>query len=512
MAKIIDKNSFNGSVAKVVELSDELVFNGHIYDKNNFSPKPLNFLPIYTSEFSLDKIANVNSRWNYNRSHKTFITDQENPNITWATPPYFAQKPGYRLIKITNNDGNYEKAEYELSSTSYETHCSLEIISQDSERIYLLSYSSYSTYGATIFSFNKLTNTKQNMQSFGITKLNIFYENSAYFYITYQTGSSDTSLGTSVIKIQKYNKFTGALTTLHEYSTPSSYSTFGSISNFENNSFYMAFNNVKNSGIQEVFIRKYYVDVINDIVSYEDMNFNFELFNLSNIEIGEGYPSIQYDIFTFESNSQKYLSLFRYNNGNQHVYLPISKCELYTFKIEDNNSLKLVDIAKTSPNLILTYFILNNNRTLVGAHQNGLMFYTWNNIKEKFELTSNYNQIIKYVGIDSNNNIWIYLSDGSIELISETLPLKMSAEFINKEYVFSGEDIITTVRVYCTNYSDNFIAANLELSLTGPAEFVNASPVSPKTYVVTSSPSGYLNVDVKITGSGLITINTKYIN
>jgi hypothetical protein len=46
MAKMLNSVSMNGYISKMVELSDNFIVNGQVYDKTNQIPNPFDFCPI----------------------------------------------------------------------------------------------------------------------------------------------------------------------------------------------------------------------------------------------------------------------------------------------------------------------------------------------------------------------------------------------------------------------------------------------------------------------------------
>lgn len=126
-----------GATMKFVELQDDVVINGHVYDKSTLQPKPNNFLYVPSTannEISIDRIASkdaVGTTYDVSLYGNIFV-DSENPDIIWTVRTIGLN--GSSLLKIEKlKDGSYSVIE----AHKYASYNSFfRIIGQDKNYVY----------------------------------------------------------------------------------------------------------------------------------------------------------------------------------------------------------------------------------------------------------------------------------------------------------------------------------------------------------------------------------------
>lgn len=500
MAKVLNKQNINGKLMKMVEIGDEYIINGQLYDKNSFVPKPLQIAPIYGSdkfESTFYRKVFIEQSWNFNRSDRAFVLDINDPNIVWlaVSNPYGTS----RIIKLDKKTTGVETTEF----LSYAGHNSIEIISQDNDRLYILEHTTTSPY-TIVSTINKANLTREFTYSMGNGKYKVLTETNTYVYL----GGYVYVANKNVFRVHRYNKFSGAGTMVFE-DNESAKATYGMVSNMEiDGSFYAVKNNKPASGADEINFKKYKLNTSTDKVDLLNLPIDWGTYLPKSIPVVEENYETMHEVFMVSDTNGRYLNLIRYNSGNVNLTLSPDRCSIYTFKLE-NDALKFITETKLSPNVVNGVINMYNNKLLLLGNANGVQFYSWNSANKSYEKTTSFNYPTRMMGVDMNNNIWIQQTDSSMDILSNNLPIQISADFAKQDYDYVGSDIETTVKVEATNFLGDFINASIELTLMGPVEFTSNSS---KKLLVTTSPTSALNIPVKITGSGMVRVNTKYFS
>lgn len=502
MAKVLNKMSINGSVMKMIEIGDEYIINGQLYDKNSFVPKPLQIAPIYgTAKFecSFYRKLYIEQTWNLNRSDRTFVIDKNDPNIIWlcVSHPYATSK----IIKVDKKNTGIEITE----TNSYASANNIEILSQDNDRLYLLEHNIASPY-TNISTINKTTMIRDFTYSTGLGRYKMISENNTFIYVAGHTWVG----GKNTFRIHKYNKFTGVGSIVHEDADNTAKNTVCLGSNMEpDGSMYVVKNNKPVSNVDEICIKKYKLNVSNDVVEKSTLSIDWKSYLPASIPVIEDAYEISYEVFIVNDTDARYLNVIRYNNGNGTVTLSPDRCSIYTFKILSNGNLEFVIETKLAPNIFNGVMPMYNNKLLLLVNGNGVQFFNWDSSSKQYKNTTGFNYPTRMVGIDMNNNIWIQQQDSSVDVLANTLPIQISADFVLQDYDYRGVDINTAVEVEASNFLGEFITSDLELTLIGPVKFVSNNS---KKIMVTTSPTGKLNIPVIITGPGTVRVNTKYFS
>lgn len=503
MAKLLNNLSVNGNVYKIVELADEYIINGQMYDKSTFVPKPMEFLPVYgkANECSFYNWMNINCSWSGVRTMNNLLVDSNDSNINWVN--LAPNIPPTLMKQIRSATNGLSTVGYGYSGTAYSDV--FQFVSQTSNKIYALWNRVYDGYACYICCFDKSTGTFTYQINLGSMKIRIISENDAFMYIA-ACGKANS------FYIYKFNKTTGAVTTLLDDSkTGYTNQCIVSEQSVKDTlvTFYASRDSIaKTPGVHQTYIVKYVLDLATEKVTATDVNLDVSLLGSTQFSlISDDSMGVGYELFTLQDGDKQYLSLVIYNLG-MNSYLTVTRGAIYTFEMTDADNFKLVDATMHNPILYRGVMPMFNNKLLIFMNETGLSFFNWNTAKKKYEKTSVYQVPTHYMGVDMNNNIWVQQDDTSVDMLANTLPTNVYAIFDKDEYNFAGDDISATLTIYAQNYAGQYLASNLQLSLIGPVKFTDTGK---KTRIVTTSNLNTIQIPITITGAGIVNANFKLL-
>lgn len=511
MAKILGTDSIRNSIPKMVELKDEFVINGQVYNKSNMTPKPFQTLafqdvvsglldPImYDSIF----VTNTKTAGTVPRNSDSIVVDNINPDVTYVLSS--TNTTSTYLFKITKSNSNY-KLERILVLNGVNAYYggSSKIICQDDDYVYVFtSISSNDSYAYN----NRITQINKTSMSIISTNLSrgrssVIYNDNVYIYIA-AIGENGS------LKIDKYSKDAVTLSTIYTGSPiTNSYSikmAINSCNVSDDTLWFYYFVDVVGSDLQHRFTpKKCVINMLTNQVDILDVEIDFN--NFQTELILPAFTNNQTFIFeklTILSNDGMYISLMPYTIGP--LVMEESINYIYTFKSENNNEkLKLVSMVKL-PMEYKALLSFNNNNSVIFANDCLVTFFKWDDSLKLYKETGRYQDSIAFVSRDMNNTIWIQNKDTSVEQFSPTIPTEICVQFEGNNYEYINDDINTKLLVYCKNFNNEYITSNLTLTLTGNIKFAMNGL---KTLTISTTNSGVMEIPVIITGASLIGVNT----
>lgn len=252
-------------------------------------------------------------------------------------------------------------------------------------------------------------------------------------------------------------------------------------------------------------ISKAIIDMTNDSVEIKEINWDKE--HIFEHKLGERAN----EIFILESNQQRFLiakTSVAYSSSTSKV--PFQALSVYELDESSEDNLR----ATQTQTIMNQDFISNFNGILQNKLYNSFITYNslnsyilkFNTLNKKFDIY-NLEKTPLSLGIDLDGNFWVsnvqgevfYLTDFTAENIDIKLP-------DNLEYV--GEEIESNIQIACFNYTDKeFVKTKVRIVMTGDAVF---SSINDKIIVVETKADGYLDIPIKIQGSGAIYL-TPYV-
>lgn len=500
MAKILSSLKVNGNIAKFVETSDNFIINSQMYDKNTFSAKALDFCPITSTnrnEILLRSNVYIDTSWVPSRTEANFITDNNDPNITYvATPGLYGTMA--TIQKITKTTIGYTIASVNAGSAGYNDIW--QFIGQDNAKIYGTLQRDYSTANGSIFSIDKATFAITQATINTAIAIRILKETESFFYFSSNTSQHNY--------ISKYNKNTGAITTLLD-DTMTSADNYRCLSTLlgDANEIYFVRDAFATAGVHRIAYRKYTLDSSKDAINTVDMVADMTIRPGQSIPFPASSGNIRHELFYVKDNGKTYLNHVIYNNGTP-LALTADKSGMYTYEITGANTMKMVSYKEFSPTIYKGMMNMYDNKLLLLGNENGLHFYNWNSATVSFEKTTGIDAPMMAFGADMNNNIYMQYVDSSIEMLSNTLPITIYADFQYDLYTYDGSEIDATLDVYARNFMNQHLNTSIELSLFGPVRFADTGL---KKKTVTTSNLNALSLPVIIDGEGILKVNTKII-
>lgn len=496
MAKILGSSRVSGNIPKLIETSENFIINAQTYDKNTFSAKALDFCPMYgtpKNEILLRSTTYMESNWSHNRTDMNFITDNNDPNITYiATPGIYGANGS--IQKITKTTVGYTMAT--ITGSSYNDIW--QFVGQDNAKVYGVLQRSQNSYGY-FFSIDKAT-FAITYTTIGACAIKILKETESFFYFTanyYQRNY-----------VMKFNKNTNTITTLLDDTLPSSdnYRCL-STSLGDANEVYFMRDSILTTGAHRVAYRKYTLDSNKDVVSVVDMITDMSIKPGQAIPFPPSSDPIKHELFFVKDNGKTYLSHVVYNNGTT-VGLTPDKSGMYTYEITGVNTMKMVSFKEFSPTIYKGMMNMYDNKLLLLGNESCLHFYNWNSATTSFEKTTGTDSPMMAFGSDMNNNIYMQYTDSSVEMLSNTLPITIYADFQYDLYTYNGQEIDATLDVYARNFLNQYLNTSVELILFGPVRFADTGL---KKKTITTSNLNTLSLPVIIDGEGILKVNTKVI-
>lgn len=509
MAVIINGTKIDGNVAKMVELADEFIINGQVYDKSSLAPKPLTFAPIASSpanELAMYKQCYfLSGGYNFSRIENGVVIDKNNPEIVYVVSPGILNYPDgamyARIAKVQRQGRETSITSVTRKGSTGSIPITVDIISQDD--IYLYIVEQIHNQKSYIYKLRKETMVVEGLYDCGDNKAITIIRNteSAIFF--------SVSGSTGDFKIMKYNKITGAGTVILDDTGAANGSKQRSIVSkiSDDGYFYAVRDGFAFDGIRRVIIRKYLLDTIAETVLASTVTLDLE-----GLTWGASIPMVYNnwdclnELFYHEDADGSYMTMIRY--ATKTTTMPSTECSMFVFKIINDTSFKLIQEINFTPIFFEGVLPINEGQGLILGGKSRLHFYLWNSLAKKFENTSVYSRDISAIGLDYNNNIWLQNTDTSLEIFAQAMPIKLEANLEKEKYEYKGVEIDSSVFVFAQNFNGKYVTANLEISLVGPAYFPD---VNEKTKIVTTSNLNVLTIPVKITDSGYVRVNVRIV-
>lgn len=510
MAKILGTDSIKSAVPKMVELTDDFIINGQVYNKSNLSPKPFKTLALegVTSDlldpimFDCAYVSNAKTAGSNPRNTNSIVVDKDDPNITYIINT--SNHTSQYLMKITKTSKNIKCEKVVIYGSLAANYGGQgQIVDQDDDNIYIFAncgVNDANAYNTRISQVNKTTMSITNV-NVGGGRSSIVYKDNLYIYIAAMSGAG-------ILSVYRYTKSAASITKIFtkEVETTGAYTFKSSINtgtlNGNTLSFYYFIDYVTSN--HNLVARRCEVDLLTAQATVSDVNINFNGLDPTELLLPavSSYDRVILDQVSLLSNNQLYLSLIPYTIGGDIT--PGELNSIYTFKITGDNDFTLVSKKqlKTSFSTMLT---MNDNNTVILANNDVAIFMKWDDTLEAYVETNSYSGEVAFVSRDMNNTIWIQNENTSVEQFSLSIPIEIYSDFEKSQYEYEDSDINTYISVYAKNFGGDYIESNITLTLTGNCYFaLNNS----KTLTITTSSINPIQIPVVITGASVIGVNS----
>lgn len=498
ISKLLNKNRFTSTVSKYVDLIDNTIKNGYLFNK--YTDKIVDKYAIFDiitnrNYMILNKMAYLNTnystlptrKWeNYNG----IIQDKDNINI------FYIMSSGRNTIHICNTK---DKTLDNIYINSVGNDAISDFIGQDDEFVYFFSHSSYDSsgdYGKC--EINKLDKRKLTILSSPMLNFNGDfpyvekgqYDNEIIFYNTYNNyfykRTVDLIQGRVISSISKSIS-----------QNQSKYASCEIVSSVdEKNLYFVTNNNISSSG--------------------NNVNFNFYRYNkkdntLESLETDKNvltslYGSYyQFRTFVIEKQGKEYLVFAPTCINNNRTYGESQANEqftngvrLYLFEIEENR-LRLIDEMQ-SQSIAYTNMI----------YQKDIGLFVWANYKHinfiivnddlQFESVYLHNGLFETFGICNENDVYVQNYDSSIDKLDRGSDVVVRCYFEKKVSLYKGIPINSFMEVEIKNFLGESLKREVILTLQGNITFEDGSKIKE----VTTSNTGKLRVPI------IIKTNTRF--
>lgn len=528
MELINNTSNITNIVPKVIEYPEHFVINTQLYDKQTLKPIPLKFhipnslVPAMLLQTSLIRtnyyaqtlnLPQINNEHN----HQNIIQDKNDPSIFYVlqavndTSGYNFQRHLIYKIQYNASDKTYKTlATFSCGNAgnSYNSKGDIRIL-YDSGDFFVLSivtqdnsYYNSSRYYACISLLNKKTFQYHRIYASAAMSFLLEANNDDIYILT--TSNFHTR---QIIKINLSSKTYKVLWTDTPTTTVTIFCNPVKIGEY----YYTLAAYTENS-IYSYKIMKIAIDTTTDAVNTEllDIDYNNYLLDSSTDQKMSYSYYINYTLRLIETDNDKYFSLLMHSypsdvsEGQAYHY----QCKHVLLKMNDT-SFKVTDFIPLKDGC---YGSLENgdSKHQVFYMKQCVLFYVFDQTKEKMINTYQKPGLFMQIGFDSLNRFIVQTSDKTVEILTDTNACTLVADFAAELYDKNNtSEVDTTVSFYAKNFSDEFLETSVKLTLTGPVVFKENKT---KELVISTLKTGMRTVPVTITGYGniqvIITQNT----
>ncbi|OOM70001.1 hypothetical protein CLPUN_53330 [Clostridium puniceum] len=507
MAKILDSNTITGAIQKVVETPTGYIINGHFYDKVQMIPKPFKLFPTLgdATDLSMSRKLLLGSTVanHFKTQGDTIVSDRYDSTISYVWVIGARNSTAQRLLKIKENNGDVSLVTSNVytsvptSNPLVRAYCG-----QDSNYLYYIISCSqaYTEFFVKVDKTTLAMTVIENLSNYSWGS--VIKENATHIYYGRKQG-----YGTNILK--RYNKTTSTIDTFSITAKTSNiyFSTcFSQIVSNSDTSFY-TYSLSHNSSTNKFGVVRYAFDTaqttLDKVCTEADMNITWG--SITQFPVFASNPSVTYEPFiTTASNGDKYFNVAVYENACGSTSVNIPSYGILTFALDNSsNTLTFKNFVQVTADYFRGFIGTKSNTFLVCASSTTTIFMSFNEANEKFVITDTISNQPSHIGIDQAENIWIVNALGEVEYLNPFVPTNINVAYEKSAYKYEGTDMTTFCTVSCQNYSGNYIAGKLQLTLKGNAVFTSNSS---KVITVDTLSTDVLKVSIKITGAGSLTV------
>lgn len=510
MAKILNSYSITEQLNKVVETFEGFILNGVYYDKQTFTPQPLDLFPTIGNSNLLAINRRISFHANnymcFNNHADSVVKDSYEPNITYVFTECGVNNPQLRILKLEESNGTCNIIN-QFDSSLFVTGLKFkEYLGQNQNFLYAIFRNNVSSYCVSI---NKITLAMVNIQTLSSNYSCVnrkIVETPQFVYIYSQDYISNNK---AWILDKTINKIS-AVTTVTNGGSAYRQCTPSDGLNIEENK-YMIFTVNEMSSVLN--IKRRILDIsISDLTKCitED---NICTINWNNIPISD-QPSLlpatgqnNYCLEIIQKNDKNYLTLITCDTTGANL-ASINSYAIYNFEILEDYSLLFKGCTRPSGSLLKGYVMNKTKDTILTICTNTIRVYKFNNLTELWEEKNLINVNATSAGFDLSENIWYENINQEVEMISDNSASEVIIRFENENYKFVGEDINTNILIGIKNLNDEFIKAKLKLSIKGEALFTSNST---KFITVETNNMDFTILPITIKNGGQILIYPELI-
>lgn len=521
----------NVTIPKLIEFPEHFILNTQLYNKQTLKPVPMKFYVNndLNNPFMLLQTSIIKTNYfitycfnqiqnNNEHNHQNIIQDKNDPTIFYVLQKLYNGYDYMCFYKIQYNDSTKQ---YDILRTFKTTESGLAYpykgdikILYETDKYFIISvtgqhHASYdyndssngnSGYGFGIYSINKETfsciTLIKNQSTYGFCYLLESNDDTIYVlkYYNYYT-----------LQIIKINISAMTATSIWTYATAQR-GVFCNPVKIGNYNYVLI--PYSDGTVYTYKIMKISLDMSTDTINTELFDINLNGFILDNSPSTDiiYHLFVRYTLRVIKTNTDIYISCLMHEVPNSVNYAYQHKHVLLKF---NDTSFTVTDVIPLIDGCCgsLEY---NDSKHQIFYMLNCVLFYTFDETKEKMVCTYRKGGLFMEIGFDSLNRFITQTYDGNIEILTETNACILNADF--DEEIYDKEDGIeldTTVSFYAKNFLDEYFETNVKLSLRGPVVFKENNT---KELITTTSKDKIKTVPVTINGYGnievIITQNT----
>lgn len=519
---------------KLIEFPKHFIVNTQLYDKQTLKPVPFKFFvsnawvpfmllqsyivktSYYYDQYRFDPIQNNNEH-----NKQSIIQDKNDPSIFYIIQNIYksgSEEDEQMIHKVQYNENTKQYIilnSWDISNAGNDYNHKGDIkILHETDDYFVLSvktnYYGHTNHGnaysmGAIILLNKKTFAYTRVYGSGsyentFSNFLLKAENDVVYILTHQNLSTK-----QIIKVNTSSKIATVIWT----ETPTSNTGCANCNPVQIGDYYYVLTPYLENTLHSYKITKFSLDTITDTVNTEEIDINLNGYTLDNSPNQNMAYShyIYYTLRLIQSNSDTYLSLLMHTAPNipeswdyqtKHVLLKMN-----------GNSFDVVDLIQLRDGC---YGSLENGDS---KHQlwwakNCVLFYVFDETKEKMVCTYKKPGMFMQIGFDSLNRFITQTSEQTVEILTDINACTLQADFAEELYDKDNtSEVDTTVSFYAKNFSDEFLEVSVKLTLIGPVVFKENES---EELIISTLKTGMRTVPVTITGYGniqvIITQNT----
>lgn len=522
MALIFNQDVDYHTQPAVVELVNNMLFNGIPYTKNTLVPVPfgslnmdvgyenymtgrITWLKSNTTDGGRAPLGNVYfTRGTPDISNPELIVDNQDSNIVYLMPCIESSSNQYQPVhKITLSPlAIIDTALIDLDTLQGSR--GMFFIGQDANNLFISGSSGrggdygYQRYGQLEKSSMTFTNTSASTRQ---SKTSYMCQDENYYYLLHQTTYSTVTY-TRVIRVDKSTNVESVLVTV----------------NHDNTAYDGWYHAAHAMELETDKMSAYWPQVITDAgLAFKWGRFEVDLTGgtasntvctvdysagggqssvvIKPTQTGEGITNLE--AWAIEG-STNYVCMLP-TEHDQSTAEDLTTFRLYIYAVDGTNADNLIYKTHVDTDVRAwgVFQVQDDWKKIAVVHSSGLKFYTWNAGTETYDLVQDLAYTIQSVMRDSNDRIWVRQSDSSVHMISATSPTRVTVTMENPTYNYQGSNISTYANVSAYDVDNNRIVANVNIVLEGAIYFADDS----QNKTIATSASGETQVSMVIKGS-----------
>lgn len=505
---------------KLIETPEHFILNTQLYEKQTLKPVPMKFYvnnnlanPFMLLQTSIAKTSSyygsekcVYYCYNNNEYNNQIIIQDKNSSNTFYTIMHLIGNSSREFQYVYKMQYNELTKKYQIinsfnvanSGNYYNEKGNIRIIYDTGDYFVLDIYTQYYNTTNPVDGYGCISLLNKN--SFEYTRLfssnfnNCFLEAKEDLMYLFASPTNTTN------QVLKVNTSTKTCTAIWTETVDSKY-MFCNVIKLDN--YYYTITTYLENSVYSYKIIKLSLNTTTDTVNTEllDINANGFLMDSSpNSDIASN-AQMKYTLRIIKTETDTYLSCLIHTIPNVGTgYAFQHKHVLLKF---DGISATIVDIVPLTDGCYGS-LIYGDSKHQIYYMSNCILFYNFDETKEKMICSYKKAGMFIQMGFDSLNRFITQTTDYTIEMLTEANACILKADFDEELYdKSSNSELETTVSFYAKNFLDEYLETTVKLTLIGPVVFKDNDT---KELIISTSSTDIKSVPVIINGYGKIEV------